>query len=492
MTSINRRKFLAGSAGLVIAGKFAPSGAFAMDQEINDTKSAPRPDKAVQSSEINIQTLPNFCSHEHWGSIESIGMAPEQGGFRADAIAVARPLRPTSIWDLVLDPYLGSAMIAGGHDPHAMAKASGYSTQLQWWRANPEEALKGFQSCVKSFSLTGTFQCLRRGIKHLYEIDIAGFDTEEWKNADGLIEKNYQEFFSWYRQAMKEANFSRLIRPVHPEFYAQAESPESKQDELSFTNTILRIDPLLDLWKVKSPRRDALSGIAGIEPADAKSWKEFINKLFDLAAANHTVGIKQLQAYFRPLDYQPRRDSEVRFRGEPDENEVIAFQDWVMHECCKQAHERRWAHQVHVGTNNLAQSSPLPLEALSVRYPQMNIVIIHCWPFLKEAGYLAKHRSNMYVDTCWLPVLNPNFLSEALDGWLNYVPTHKIMLGHDSTSIEMAVGSSLFTREILAEKLNHQQKLLQLPSTQLLATAADMLHNNAVRLYGVGEEFVPM
>lgn len=247
----------------------------------------------------------------------------------------------------------------------------------------------------------------------------------------------------------------------------------------------------MDLWKEESPRRNALSRIAGIEPADARSWREFIKRLFDLAAENHTTGIKQLQAYNRTLQYQHRSDLEISFRGALNENEIIAFQDWVMHECCKQAHERHWTHQVHVGTHNLTGSNPLPLQALSERYPHMNIVMIHCWPFFKEAGYLAKNRPNMYIDTCWLPVLNPNFLCEALDIWLNYVPNHKIMLGHDSTSIEMAAGSSLFTREILAEKLTYQQKMLQLPSSELLVMAADMLHNNAVRLFRIGDEVIP-
>ena len=97
----------------------------------------------------------------------------------------------------------------------------------------------------------------------------------------------------------------------------------------------------------------------------------------------------------------------------------------------------------------------------------------------------------MYIDTCWLPVLNPDFFSEALGMWLNYVPGHKIMLGHDSTSIEMAVGSSLFTREILTEKLTIQQKKLQLPDLELLRLGSDLLHNNAVRLYSIGNEVFP-
>ena len=62
------------------------------------------------------------------------------------------------------------------------------------------------------------------------------------------------------------------------------------------------------------------------------------------------------------------------------------------------------------------------------------------------------------------------------------------MLAHDATSIEMAVGSSLFTREILEQKLLEQKSMLNLTDAQLRTVALDMLHNNAVRIYGIGTE----
>jgi hypothetical protein len=62
------------------------------------------------------------------------------------------------------------------------------------------------------------------------------------------------------------------------------------------------------------------------------------------------------------------------------------------------------------------------------------------------------------------------------------------MCSNDATSIEMAVGSSLFIREILEEKLSEQKALLNLTDEQLRAAALDMLQNNAVRVYGIGTE----
>jgi predicted TIM-barrel fold metal-dependent hydrolase len=478
--NISRRRFVLNS-GLLL-GSLVP---FTNDSFFTGTPSDKK--KLIEKLLGNISTLPNFCTHEHWGSIESIGQAPEQNGFRCDTTAGAKPLRATSVWDLFLDPYEEGWLIAGQKDPHAAAKEAGYSDFIAWWKNTPAKALKSLESLAQSSLMTGGFQCTRRGIEWQYNIDLEKFNLTDWQKVDAAINANYTDPFAWYKKAMKTANFTELIRPVHPEFYVTEESATSKKDELSFTHTVMRVDPFMDLWKNDSPRRNALAKIAGIDPADAKSWKLFINKIFDIAAAGNTLGIKQLQAYRRTLDYQPRKDSDVKFRGELSANEITAFQDWVMHECCKQAHERKWIHQVHVGTHNLSGSNPLPLQQLAKQYPDMQIVMIHCWPFLKEAAFLAKLIPNIHVDTCWLPVLNPEFLKEAFHTWLNYVPSHKIMLGHDSTHIEMATGSSLFTREILTESLVAQQKKLKMSETSIIETAADMLQNNAVRLYKIGK-----
>jgi len=438
---------------------------------------------------FDISILPNFCAHEHWGSIESVGgYVPELDGFRADLFAGASTKTPTSIWDLILDPYQSGWLFGMGCNPNAAAATAGFSSQKEWWKANPRAAIKAFEELATSSIMTGTFQCTCRGIQFLYNVNLLDFKLEEWQKADSLICSNYSGLFPWYQTAMKKAHFTELIRPVHPEFYLQQQSEASKQQELSFTHTIMRIDLFLDFWKMASKRRDNLVKIADIDPVDADSWRLFLKFYFDLAERNNTAGIKSLQAYHRNLDFKPRKDDEVLFRGNLKPDEVIVFQDWVMNECCRLANEKGWVHQIHVGTHNLQHLCPLPLEALGQRYPRMKIVMLHCWPFFREAAFLAKNKPNFYIDNCWVPVLSPGFFGEALDTYLNFVPYQKIMLSHDCTSVEMAVGSSLFTREILEEKLLRQKLLLKLSDKQLRLAALAMLHNNAVRLYGIGNE----
>ncbi len=495
MSDIGRRRFLHGSAfllgGMLAGFPVADSTAQAAKRR-DEARSG---GNGADDSPLNLSVMPNFCSHEHWGSIGSIGLAPGEGGWRCDTTAGAQPLAPTTIWDLVLEPYQEWWMEADESYASKAARggASHYSYSHAYnelWKSSPGEALRQFKERNLPLAMTGGFQCTRRGILFLYGIDLGEFRLQDWKNADAGIRENYNDVFAWYARAMRKAHFTELIRPVHPEFYVQQESSASKAKEAALTHTIMRIDPLMGLWKENSLRRNALAKIARIEPADAGSWREFITRIFDLAAENHTVGIKQLQAYSRRLLFEPRTDQEVAFRGNLDASGVVKFQDWVMHECCKQAHERNWVHQVHVGTNNITESSPMPLEPLAERYPKMNIVMLHCWPFLKEAGWLAKFVPNIYIDTCWMPVLDPEFLREGLQMWLNYVPTHKIMLAHDSTHIEMAAGSSLFTREILGESLLSQQRRLKMSRASLRTYAAGMLQNNAVQLYNIGQEAV--
>jgi predicted TIM-barrel fold metal-dependent hydrolase len=282
---------------------------------------------------------------------------------------------------------------------------------------------------------------------------------------------------------MEVARFRGLVRPVHPEFYCQRQSQETAEAEADMMRTVMRIDPFLDLMTGPAERRKRMLELSNIEPVDAGSWRSFLDYWFEQAAGSGAVGIKQLQAYRRNLEFAPSRDDEIRWSNS-SEPETRKRQDWIVQECCRQAHERGWVHQVHVGTHNLPHSSPLPLAPLARRYPAMKIVMIHCWPFLEEAGTLARQVANIYIDTCWQPILNPEFFRTAMSQWWNYVPTHKITCGHDATTVEMAAGSALFTREILADVLSVQTRHSGFNGADLRKAAQQVLYDNAAQLYG--------
>lgn len=428
--------------------------------------------------ESHLNTIPSYCAHEHWGSLAAFGTFP--GGFRADIEPGALPTRRVGLLDILLDPYLGGNLGAAGINLNDLAQAVHLKDIYQYEPGDLVRIWPFLRCALADHLLSGTLQSIRLGILALYQIDILEADTNALMRLDEIIAGNYTNPFAWYQKAMGQLYFNALIRPVHPEFYLPQESSPPAA-EAAFTGTMMRIDPLLDMHRPGSPRRERLVESLGIEPVDAASWRAFLTALFDLAAARGAAGIKQLQAYSRSLEFSPVDDSQVRFRGELDAAQVRCFQDWVVHACCAQAHERGWPQQVHVGTHNITQSSPMPLAELARRYPHMAIVQLHCWPFLSEAGWLAKHISTVYIDTCWLPILNPAYYSQAIENWLQYVPLHKICCSHDATSIEMAAGSAVIIRTTLARLL--ASMLFHQPEALLEAYANALLHGNAQTLY---------
>lgn len=429
---------------------------------------------------LNLDDVWSYCSHEHWGSIASFGMEP--GGFRADVVPDARPLRRTGLMDILLDPYFNGCMAATGTNIHQVAAAAGFPDPVDVHGRELARLWETLQNALASYRAVGTFQCLRRGLRTLHGVDIAERRPSVTR-LDESVAAAYADPFAWYEKAMARYSLRRVLRPVQPEYLWDPVFQQRRPREYSFMRPVLRIDPFLEFWKPECPRRDALARHAGVEPADAASWRAFIGAVMEMARLTDCVGIKQLQAYTRSLEFVPRTDAEVRFRGELTASEVRVFQDWVVHEFCKQAADRGWPHQIHVGTHNLPDSAPEPLARLATTYRKMPLVLLHCWPYHREAACLAAQQPNVYLDPCWLAVLHPGLLEEALSTWLGFVPTHKILCGHDATSVEMAGGAVENLRAVLGRLLEERVQGGALTREEAHEVADSLLHGNAERLY---------
>ncbi len=71
--------------------------------------------------------------------------------------------------------------------------------------------------------------------------------------------------------------------------------------------------------------------------------------------------------------------------------------------------------------------------------------------------------------------------------WLNYLPTTKLMGSQDATSVEMAAGSALFVRELLAEALLGASEKSAAGKDELFEIAQNILHRNALTIYGYNQ-----
>ena len=429
---------------------------------------------------LDLTEAPSFCAHEHWGSLASVGM--RHGWFRNDMQAGAEPDRRTGLLDILLDPYLGGHLASAAAAPDRLAReTTGLGIHELAARDLPR-AVEIIRPALEQQRLTGTYACLAEGLGILHGSSPDLDDPDGLRALDEHIATAYEDLHTWHPRAMAIAGFTDLIRPVQPEFLF--DRAEAAPKERGYLRIVLRIDALLGFWQPDCPRRDRLAEWLRIDPVDAGSWRQFLEALMETAAEQGAVGIKQLQAYTRDLSFLPREDEQVRFRGELTPSQVRAFEDWVVHACCQLADARGWPHQIHIGTHNLQASGPLPLEGLARRYPHMPLVLLHCWPFLDKAAWLAKQLPNVYLDACWLPILSPAHLDAALRTWLNYVPSHKIMASHDATSVEMAAGAAAILRRILAQAVEQAALWTRASQRDAQRLAHAVLHDNAQKLYG--------
>ena len=131
---MNRRSFLGSPTAACLVGMSLPVTAWSLENEKGHQ---------LQEGKVNtdlkeqIDLMPNFCSHEHWGSIDAIGSAPQQNGFRADVVAGATPQRIVSVWDLLLDPYAALGMQNADRSIQSFMKGKNYPDIHAFWKATP-------------------------------------------------------------------------------------------------------------------------------------------------------------------------------------------------------------------------------------------------------------------------------------------------------------------------------------------------------------------
>lgn len=396
-----------------------------------------------------IDEMTNVCAHEHWGSLPSIGFHGE--GFRADNVAGAGS-DDVTLFDLLFCPYLHGFLAQGGFDTHGLASAGGHSDIMAMAREEPEKVIAAALPHLRSQRTTGAVTCLTLGVRLLHEFDLDDLSPTNFEAVSDRINMRYRNIFGWYRQAMGMANLEGPYRAVGLSFLLERENPQAAERELSFTKPLLRIDDYLGpIHKANSRFRYTMDNL-GMEPTDAATWRAFIGEIIERAAQAGCIGIKQLQAYSRDLDFQPVGDDAVDFSADEGEG-LRTLQNWIVNVFCEEANARGWPFQIHVGTHNLPQSSPLPLATLMVLYPSVKFVMIHTWPYLDETAFLVKQHHNAYVDTCWLPILSHSHMEAALRTYIGYVPGHKLMLSQDATSVELAAGSSQVNRALLRKVL---------------------------------------
>src|SRR5205814_2493733 len=138
--------------------------------------------------------------------------------------------------------------------------------------------------------------------------------------------------------------------------------------------------------------------------------------------------------------------------------------------------------QVHCGFGDadlhLPRADPGHLKPLIERFTDTPFVLLHCYPFIRQAGWLAHVYGNVWFDLS-LTIPHVSRPAEALREALELSPVSKLLYASDAARTpELYLLAAKWWREALAEVLSEA-----LPPTGAGGAARLILRENALALY---------
>ncbi|MBE3591131.1 MAG: amidohydrolase family protein [Firmicutes bacterium] len=215
------------------------------------------------------------------------------------------------------------------------------------------------------------------------------------------------------------------------------------------------------------------------------------------------VGLKSVIAYRSGLAVEPppRAEAEAAFRrtkeaaaaaggGAPRLVEKALLDD-LLWGALEEAARLELPVQFHVGhgdrDTDLRLGNPLHLRRIleEPAFRRVPIVLLHNYPYVAEAAYLAHIYPNVFADLS-LAIPQAGALAAGLvHEFLGLAPATKLLYASDAHSLpEFHYLGSLLYRRALVEALSRLVQEDFLSPAEAAATARDVLAGNALRVYG--------
>ena len=220
------------------------------------------------------------------------------------------------------------------------------------------------------------------------------------------------------------------------------------------------------------------------------------------ARARGVVGLKSIAAYRGGLHVQPRTFDEAA-AAFPALKEVArpygrvrlaerAVLDYLLRAALEEAAAAELPVQFHVAFGDddadLRSANPLQLRALLTdpAFRRVPFVLLHCYPYVREAGYLAALYAHVFIDVSLTVPLTAHGCVAAFSEALELAPISKLLFATDAHSVpELFYAGALHGRRALAQTLGRLVDEQILSAAQAEDAAEAILWRNAAGLYQV-------
>jgi uncharacterized protein len=256
---------------------------------------------------------------------------------------------------------------------------------------------------------------------------------------------------------------------------------------------VLRLEPLLEELFTRSTSLPALeeafdAALAGARGAGYVGLKSIIAYRSGLAVASPTW--REVAAAYAAVRRRVHVVGSDAPRLRLTEKPLL---DYFLLRACQAAAEQELPLQLHTGFGDadldLLQANPLLLRpALEGRlFGGAPIVLLHAYPYLREAAYLANLYAAVYVDvSLTVPLLGVG-CRRAIEEVLELAPATKVLYGSDAAGLVESVWlGALAIRRALDGALAGWVAGGALLDSQARRIAEQVLYENATSLYGLG------
>ena len=220
------------------------------------------------------------------------------------------------------------------------------------------------------------------------------------------------------------------------------------------------------------------------------------------ARADGVIGLKSIAAYRGGLHVAPRAFDEAR-AAFPALQETArrygrvrlaerAVLDYLLRAALEEAAAAELPVQFHVAFGDddadLRGANPLQLRALLTDpvFRRVPFVLLHCYPYVREAGYLAALYAHVFVDVSLTVPLTAHGSIAAFSHALELAPISKLLFATDAHSVpELFFAGARHGRRALARALDRIVAEDYLTAAQAESAAEAILYRNAAQLYGV-------
>jgi uncharacterized protein len=143
--------------------------------------------------------------------------------------------------------------------------------------------------------------------------------------------------------------------------------------------------------------------------------------------------------------------------------------------------------QVHAGFGDsdlfMPRADPSYLKPLIERFAETPFILLHCYPFVREAGWLAHVYGNVHLDLS-LTIPHVSRPSETVRQALELAPVSKLLYASDAARTpELYYLAAKWWREALAEVLAEE-----LEPSEAEEAGRSILREQGLALYGLGPE----